>query len=199
MTPEFLLRELKGAQAKEVDCTFCWLERYSVQRYLTGVANDGVNNVPLRLKLAERGGYCPAHCAEFADIANPLSGAILLEAFLKRRLSRAAAGKRPRSPDCEACDVARSTERSFSKSVRQHRRSAELQTLLLELPLCLHHLERVSRQVPALRKPLSARHDDLRRDLAELIRKHDYRFSDESVSENEKKSIQRALELFGRR
>ena len=197
MTPSYLIREFEDANAKS-GCSLCWLETRQVTRYLTGVANDGVNNIPLRQKLAERGGYCPPHCAQFADIANPLSAAVLLEAFLKQRLTNAEKGNRPTKIQCEACEVAGKANRTFVKSIRQHRKSDEVQQKLLKAELCLTHLELISRNLPeAVRQQLVAQHDDLRENLAELIRKHDYRFSDETLTGEEKRGVAGALELLG--
>ena len=198
MTPDYLLRELTAANDKAEGCSLCWLERRQVTRYLTGVANDGVNNVPLRQKLAERGGYCAPHCRNFAEIANPLSGAILLEAFLSLRLKRSHQGKRPVKLRCEACEAAEKTRETFRKNIKQHRKSEEVQGALVEADLCLTHLELACQVLPeAARTRLVAQHDGLKKNLAELIRKHDYRFTDETITEEEKKSIAGALELFG--
>lgn len=199
MTPHFLLNELQEAAAKAEGCLFCWLESHQVDRYLTGVANDGVNNIPLRQKLAARGGYCAFHCARFAELASPLPTAILLESFLKQRLTNAEKGKRPTKINCEACEVAQKTQQTFAKNVRQHRKSPEIQELLLQTGFCLDHLELVCQQLPdTVRQGLISKHDDLRRNLAELIRKHDYRFTDETISEAEKGSLPDALALFDR-
>lgn len=186
------------AQAAEVTdgCLLCWLEGYQVERYLTGVASDGVNNIPLRLKLARRGGYCAPHTRAFARIANPLSGAILLESFLKQRLTSAGAGNRPTRLDCEACEIATKARRNLAKNIKRHRSNAALQTRLGEARLCLEHIELACRALPlAARQAIIQRHDALRGHLAEVIRKHDYRVT-EAMTEDEKQSIARALELF---
>jgi len=199
MTPHFLLNELQEAAAKAEGCLFCWLESYQVDRYLTGVANDGVNNIPLRQKLAARGGYCAFHCARFSELASPLPTAILLESFLKQRLNNAGRGKRPTKINCEACEIAQKTQKTFAKNLRQHRRSAEIQSVILNADFCLDHLELVCQQLPeSVRQGLIAKHVDLRRNLAELIRKHDYRFTDETITNEEKNSLPRVLGLFNR-
>ncbi len=200
MTPSYLLHDLEGASEKTQDCILCFLERRQVARYLTGVANDGVNNVPLRQKLALRGGYCAAHSAEFAALASPLSAAILLNAFITDRLKRAANGKRPVPLRCEACEVGVKTRQSYVKSVGKNGKSPEVQKILLDGNLCLDHLELLCRRLPAgLRSALVAQRDDLLQHMAELIRKYDYRFQDETITEAEKRSIKAALSLLGSR
>ncbi len=197
MREGYLLNELGEARREAQGCTFCWLEAVQASRYLEGVANDGVNDVPLRRKLAAQGGYCPAHAAEFARLASPLPTAILLGAFLEDRLARVQAGRRPQSVQCEACRVAIKTRESFAGSVGQHRRSAALGQVLKEADLCLPHLETLAPQLPAeLRDEIVKQHDHLRHDLAEIIRKHDYRFR-EALSDGEKGSLKKVLELLG--
>ena len=178
-------------------CALCWLESRQVSRYLQGVANDGVNNIPLRLKLEKRGGYCGAHLAQFVGLASPLSSAILVDAFLKLRLRNAAAGKKPITPDCEACEVKLKTRRSLAKNIKRRKREDELLKRVQTARLCLEHLELACRELPSnSRDILVAKHDGLLEHLSEVIRKHDYRFSDETMSEEETGSIKKGLEFY---
>jgi hypothetical protein len=195
--PKALLHQLEQANQQE-GCLLCVLERQQIERYLEGVANDGVNNIPLRKKLLQRGGYCAAHSAVFAALASPLSAAILLESFVVQRLDNAAAGKRPLQVNCEACEVGQNARASFARSIQRHRKSSELQEQLLKSELCLSHLELVCQAMPEpLRTQLVARHATLRQNLQELIRKYDYRFSHEKISEEEIGSIKAVVRLLG--
>ena len=178
-------------------CALCWLESRQVSRYLQGVANDGVNNIPLRLKLEKRGGYCGEHLSQFVDLASPLPSAILIDAFLKMRLRNAAAGKKPITPDCEACEVKAKTRRSLAKNIKRRKREAEVLERLQTAQLCLEHLELACRELPeTARAPLVAHHDELLGHLSEVIRKHDYRFSDEVMTDEEKGSIREGLRFY---
>ena len=195
------LQRLQDAQAyvhaHHENCVFCYLEQSQVTRYLTGVANDGVNNIPLRVRLQKRGGYCATHNQQFATVANVLSSAILFDAFTTMHLERAAAGKRPLRVDCEACEVKTTTRTNFMTSLKAYRKSNDVQAFIQNTPLCLTHVTLVCRYMPpAVRQTIIARHAPLRRDLQELIRKHDYRFSDETISEKEAQSVKHILEFF---
>jgi hypothetical protein len=196
--PQFLLHQLRQGHTENANCALCGLEEVQVRRYLEGVGNDGVNNIPLRQRLARLGGYCPAHCEQFSRLTHLLSVAILLEDFVKARLERARAGKRPIPIRCEACDVALKARAAFQDAVRRHRRTDLLHETLLAMPLCLTHLEIVCRFVPPeVRVQLVARHDALLKDLAEVVRKHDYRFTHEPMSPQETGSVPAALRLLG--
>ena len=148
MTPSYLLHDFKEAEERTEGCILCFLERRQVMRYLGGVASDGVNNIPLRQKLAARGGYCAAHSADFAALASPLSAAILLESFLQERLERAGQGKRPVTLRCEACEVGATARQTYAKTIRRNHSSPDVQTVLLNGKLCLDHLELLCRFLP---------------------------------------------------
>ncbi len=192
------MHQLELGRELSDSCVLCGLEHYQAKRYLEGVANDGVNNIPLRQRLMRLGGYCPRHCLVFDELTHLLSSAILFDDFLKTRLARAAAGKRPLNLQCEACAVEQKTRDALMQSIKRYRQDAALQEFLLTAPLCLSHIEQLSRQLPeAVRKQLIAKHDGLLSRLAELIRKHDYRFSDENMTPEEIKSVRQALTLLG--
>lgn len=195
--PQFLLRQLQEGHTENTTCALCGLEEMQVRRYLEGVGNDGVNNIPLRQRLTRLGGYCPAHCEQFSRLTHVLSVAILLEDFVKARLERARAGKRPIPIRCEACDVAKRARSAVQDALKRHRKVELLHNRLLAIPLCLSHLEIVCRLAPPeVRQQLVARHDPLLNDLAEVIRKHDYRFTHEAISPQESASVQTALRLL---
>ena len=198
MTPNYLLHDLEDASKQTEGCILCFLERRQVSRYLEGVAADGVNNIPLRQKLSSRGGYCAPHSAAFAALASPLSAAILLESFVTLRLGRAAQGKRPVPLRCEACEVGVKTRQSYVKSVARNRAAPELHKVLLAGNLCLDHLELLCKNLSAeVRNALVAQNDGLLQNLAELVRKYDYRFQNETITDEEKRSIKTALRLLG--
>ena len=195
---ETLLRQLQQAQTQQGGCAYCALEHYQVSRYLMGVANDGVNNIPLRQRLQQQGGYCLRHCQAFNVHSHVLSSAILLDAFVSSRLARVEAGKRPQVIACEACSIEDSTRKLIRDTLGRYRNDSQVQQLLQDFPPCLPHLESFAPKLPApLRQTLVAQHQPLRHNLAELIRKHDYRFQQESISDAERGSIQAALRVLG--
>ena len=191
---DWLLRQLEtGLETSE--CALCGLEQRASRRYLEGVANDGVNNIPLRGRLARKGGFCGRHCEVFAEEAHLLSSAILFEDFLERRLGNAAAGRTTRIT-CEACGAEEDMRRTVKASLKRDRKDGELHQALENAPLCLEHLEFVCAALPKeVRTRLIDKHRDLRFRLAEVIRKHDYRFSG-SVTQDEARSVRETLALF---
>ena len=193
-----LIYDLETAVAQGERCALCWLEQRQVSRYLEGVSNDGVNNIPLRLRLAKRGGYCAEHSQQFADLAHALSSAILLESFLKQKLENAMAGKRPIRVDCEACEIKADNRKSYAQSLQRLNKKPEIQDLLLRARLCASHVEIASHRAPPFfAAELVSAHDELMHKLSEFVRKYDYRVAGKELhTEEEKQSIKHALKLL---
>ena len=190
-----LLHSLQNLKA--TGCLFCAYERHQARRYLEGIANDGINDPPLRIRLRNKGGFCGRHTEEFVEEARVLSSAILLEAMLSHRLERSRFGKRPIVVDCEACEIERKTRDNLAKSIRRSREDRAFLDYLFQSELCVGHLELVCHQLPEpSRYHFVDKHFQLLQNLAEVIRKHDYRFVSEGISEEETKSIERALQLL---
>jgi hypothetical protein len=190
-----LLHSLQDLTA--TGCLFCVYEQYQARRYLEGIANDGINDPPLRIRLRNKGGFCERHTGEFVEEARVLSSAILLEAMLSYRLERARFGKRPVVVNCEACEVEMKTRDNLAKSIRRSRDDTTLLDHLFQAELCVGHLELVCHQLPeSLRHRFVNKHYQLLQNLAEVIRKHDYRFVSEGISEEETQSIKEALNLL---
>lgn len=190
-----LLHSLQDLNA--TGCLFCAYERHQARRYLLGIANDGINDPPLRIRLRNKGGFCERHTEEFVEEARVLSSAILLEAMLLYRLERSRSGKRPVVVDCEACEVERKTRDNLAKSVRRGREDKAFLDYLLQTKLCVGHLELVCHQLPEhARHPFVDKHYQLMQNLAEVIRKHDYRFVSEGINDEETQSIKEALDLL---
>jgi hypothetical protein len=186
------LQDLKAA-----GCLFCTYERQQARRYLEGIANDGINDPPLRIRLRNKGGFCGRHTEEFVEEARVLSSAILLNAMLSYRLERARFGKRPVVVDCEACEIEKKTRDNLAKTVKRSRDDNVLLDYLFQSELCVGHLELICHQLSEpSRYRFVDKHYQLLQNLAEVIRKHDYRFVSEGISEEETKSIKQALHLL---
>ena len=66
---------------KSSGCHLCGYEQFQAQRFLEGIANDGVNDPPLRHRLRNKGGFCARHINVFVNQARILSSAILTRGF----------------------------------------------------------------------------------------------------------------------
>jgi hypothetical protein len=190
-----LLHSLQDLNA--TGCLLCTYERHQARRYLLGIANDGINDPPLRIRLRNKGGFCGRHTEEFIEQARVLSSAILLEAMLSHRLERARFGKRPVTVKCEACEVELKTRDNVAKSIKRSRDDVALLEFLFQGEVCVGHLELICQQLPEpSRHRFIDKHFQLMQNLSEVIRKHDYRFVSEGINEEETQSIKQALNLL---
>lgn len=164
------------------------------QRYLRGIAQDGVNDIPLRQRLRRAGGYCQRHGLMFAEDSLLLPAAILLQDILQTRLERIARGdKRPIV--CEVCQLEQTYAKQVIRFVKRKRRSADIHARVLALPWCLTHLEALAHVLPKpVRAQLVDRFAATNTHLSEVIRKHDYRFVNETISKQERDSVRVVLE-----
>lgn len=163
-------------------------------RYLRGIAQDGVNDIPLRQRLRRAGGYCQRHAVMFAENSLLLPTAILLQDLLQTRLARIANGEK-RPIVCKACQVEAAYAKQIIRFVKRHRKKLEVQAQILALPWCFAHLEALAHVLPTpMRTQLVDRFAETDAQLGEVIRKHDYRFTDETISEQERDSMRVVLE-----
>jgi hypothetical protein len=190
-----LLHSLKDLNA--TGCLLCAYECHQARRYLLGIANDGINDPPLRIRLRNKGGFCGRHTEEFVEEARVLSSAILLEAMLSHRLERVRFGKRPIVVKCEACEIELKTRDNLAKSIKRSREEKSFIDFLFQSEVCAGHLELVCQQLPEqARHRFVDKYSQLMQNLAEVIRKHDYRFVSEGIKEEETQSIKEALNLL---
>jgi hypothetical protein len=164
------------------------------QRYLRGIAQDGVNDIPLRQRLRRAGGYCQRHAVMFAENSLLLPTAILIQDILQTRLERIARGS-TRPIVCQACQVEEAYAKQIIQFVKRKRKNPEVQAQVLALPWCFAHLEALAQVLPkSVQTQLVDRFAEADAQLSEVIRKHDYRFTHETISEPERDSVRVVLE-----
>ncbi|MDF1522816.1 MAG: hypothetical protein P1P87_08360 [Trueperaceae bacterium] len=173
-------------------CAACERAAHAGRQYLRGVLGDGVNDVQVRAAWRRDGALCQAHWRVWRALESPpLPTAILLYDLLGAHLDAP-----PARPTCPACAVATGEAKRALRALARLRPAA----LDVALPagargfLCLEHLAGLP-QGPA-RERFTARLHELRDELAEAIRKSDYRFADEPKGP-EGDAWLRAIRVFG--
>ncbi|HEX9115578.1 MAG TPA: DUF6062 family protein, partial [Anaerolineae bacterium] len=200
-TPFFELRDALLAGG----CPLCRLGNRAASRYIESALYEGMTNPPLRLRLRAAQGFCRRHAWEmtrmrasvlgtaivYRDVVNDLIAALEDPAaapagFLRRREPQPL--PTPELP-CPACAVGDEEAGRAGEVLRQHLDDAEIAAAYRRSGgLCLPHLRDQlararGRQGATLRAWQLAAYQDLRGQLDELIRKHDYRFQDEPMGE----------------
>jgi hypothetical protein len=163
-------------------CALCRLSQRAVERYLKGMLYENVNDVTVQEKLKATQGFCPAHSELLLRQRNSLGTAILY-------LSKQGVREEKRIPTarapCPACEQRDDAALRYLKPLRNLHTEDELAaTFTAGSGFCLPHLRQVTARLrgEALERLLhyqQERWEELRAELAEIVRKNDYRFQGE--------------------
>ena len=173
-------------------CAVCERSAHAGRQYLRGVLGDGVNDVKVRAAWRRDGALCATHWRVWRALESPpLPTAILLYDLLGAHLDAP-----PARPACPACAVA------TVEAKRTVRALARLRPVALDAALagdargflCLEHLSELPQGTA--RGLFTERLRSLRVELAEAIRKADYRFADEPAGP-EADAWLRAIRAYG--
>lgn len=184
-------------------CGICRLERQTVARYITSLCDEQVNDPPLRLRLRQSLGFCRPHAAEFETRAHRLAVAIIYDDLLLRAQREVGDWCRSRRPGswktpCPLCQEVERVEESSLRHLAAFIDDPELRGVLESCDgFCVTHIVALGRLLPSSARALflareQQRLQSLRDELAEVRRKHDYRYAGEPWGD-EKTSPTRAI------
>jgi hypothetical protein len=195
------------AACQQPGCPFCHVTRDIELHYIDHYLYAQVNDYKSRVRFRASVGFCPEH-AEMA--MDELSGkslglAILYEDLLRIAQENLEKGKNlsPAKGKCPACLVREDTNGYLLTDLNKHILLPELQAALKTSPgLCFSHFSRAFDHLRGEKRRLlvSAQLqiiESLRAELAEYIRKNDYRFGSEEFGA-ERDSWRRAVALVAR-
>ncbi|MDR5694821.1 MAG: DUF6062 family protein [Armatimonadota bacterium] len=205
-------------------CPICWLANRAAQRFLDGFLYERVNDPGARKEFLTSRGFCLHHAWALQQFYDAFGVAIvyrhLLQELLQelrlfaertpisgfRRDARESAA-RLRSAllpkrACPACEVARSTEETALAALLERLNDLEVQERLSTTSwLCLPHFQMgvaIAREATQIRRLAQIQVEVLQNivgSLGEFIRKHDYRFSHEPITEEEATSWAQAIQM----
>ena len=214
---DVLYHELLDALAAD-GCAICRLARKASDSYINALLYEGVVDVDLRQKLRDARGPCYVHAWRMAsrrgavlgtaivyrDVINTL--AKVLEAPEKRLLlggKGSLAQRLAATGPCPACSLEEDAVRRAIKTLLKHVSDANIaESYVAAGGLCLPHFTETLVQAGAHASGTASRSLSdwqatalrrLRDELDELIRKHDYRFSGEAITEQEAVAWTRAV------
>ena len=184
-------------------CPLCRVEHDAVLRYISGIFYEQVTDYNLRDRLRDSLGFCREHAYFAVDElpGNALGIAIIYQdliKFAKHHLDDPRSGSSPkrRCPACEQRDL--NMMRTLSDLAKHIEDPAMTNALKKSDGLCLFHMRHALKhtRVPSKRALLlSIEHEILGRlsqELAEFVRKNDYRFAKETFG-SERDSWRRAV------
>jgi hypothetical protein len=197
-------------------CAVCRLTAGSVHEYLGSLVYEYVNDLPTHLAVRAARGFCPTHAWHIQEQINAsaLGIAVLYEGLLRnllkdmgdvtpdsgrRQVAQAADALKPKGL-CPACAHRDTVEDHLLRNLLEYLKRGDFaEAFRASAGLCLPHL-RLALDVKghaAAKAPLLAIQQaiwaQLQGDLAEYIRKNDYRFTAEPMGD-EGTSSRRAIE-----
>jgi len=199
-------------------CPICRIGGDSARRFLWGYLYERVNDPGSRSELVAARGFCASHAWALVALRDTMGVAILYRHLLQdlahgirraaatrprraRSRTRLRAALRPRG-ECPACLHVRTMEGSALHALLPRLERPDVwERLCGPSALCLPHFldavavadERTAARV--IEAELAAL-DGIVHHLDELVRKYDYRFSDEPITPEEAASWTRAIELL---
>jgi hypothetical protein len=197
-------------------CPVCRLTAESVHNYLGSLMYEYVNEPPTHMAVRAARGFCPSHAWHIQEQINAsaLGIAVLYEGLVRnllkdmgqitptsgRRQIAQAAGALEASGPCPACTHRGIVEEHVIRNLLEGLANADFASALRHSSgICLHHLRQAlgSGGQTAAKALLTSIQQEiwaqLQRDLAEYIRKNDYRFANEPMGA-EGTSPRRAIE-----
>ena len=221
-TESFYYQELREMLQKP-GCPVCHVGRKVARGQIDALLYDSVTDKDGREKLAESMGFCGAHSRDLLTFPGERLGATIIEwavlreaqrrlqrstpaaaPGLRQRLRGQAAGESP-LPPAGPCPVCRNQAELEARSLRElmeHLVGDLDQPLKAAGGLCWPHLDQAMRAAsdPRLHSTLVSLHSDVWQGLidqmGEFIRKRDYRFSGETITDEETAATEKAIKVL---
>ncbi len=218
--PNATLEDLTAILQTKEGCPICHYGRMSGRRYLDGVMYESVNDFGLRQKLVDNMGFCAFHSQEMLTFPGAKLGAAIIEqAMLKEAVRRMEETAQTRSglfsrgsknafefaaPDrntCPACLHEQGSEKRAIEELIAHWDNSWATHLEKSGGLCFNHLTQALKLAPKdVARTMKAVHKRLWQEmiaqLDEFIRKQDYRFRDEIISQEEAIASRRTIAIL---
>lgn len=196
--PEMALEEA----LQRGECALCWLAQQRLIRRVDSLLNEHLQDPQWRQSLREGDGFCPSHAHLLLRRGYVLSLSLIAEDVLSA-VPMLVTQRKPKAWRCQLCEAQAQELAQFAERLAQLLSTAEWRARYAQSNgLCLPHLQMVLRYAQGevrqwLVEDETQRWQHLRRQLQEVVRKHDYRFQLEPWG-NETGSWRRAFhKLYG--
>jgi len=194
-------------------CPVCNLIQRAGARYIEGIFNESMLDPGVRQKLVDSQGFCYEHTWQSINLklSDALGHAILYQDLVRDAMRKITENEANGSSQlvnaltpgstCPACRVEDATlERVIDCMVPVLRDQDFIAEFNQSTGLCIPHLKRILPKLDGNRRGVVLLHQNdclekLRGELAEFIRKSDYRFRDEVIG-NEGDSYKRAADMI---
>ena len=194
-------------------CPVCTLVQRAGARYIEGIFNESMLDPGIRQKLVNSHGFCHEHTWQSINLklSDALGHAILYQDLVKDAIhkieeiehntgSQLAHNLEPVTA-CPACLIEEAALERILDTLAPALSNQDFVTEFMESNgLCLPHLQRLlprleGKQRASVLSLQLSRLESLKSELAEFIRKNDYRFRDEAIGK-ESDSYKRAADMI---
>jgi len=168
-------------------CPVCALMEKSVRKWMEWFIYERVSDPKTRFKLRDSRGFCPDHARLMLDLGSPLPVAIVYSDLIRLIVgdlqSKWPAPKR--KAECPGCIEGSTFEGVYLSAIADNFADPEMRTRVLGgRDLCLPHIVMLLKRLrgrdrSALLDAVLSHLSDLDAELAEIIRKSDYRVKEE--------------------
>lgn len=218
--PSYYYQELQE-MLQQPGCPICHVGRKVARGQLDALLYDSVTDKESREKLASSMGFCSAHSRELLSFPGERLGATIIEWALLREAQRRLKASAPSAGSswrkrllgqdsaaaaaadpCPVCTHQAEIEARSLRELLEHLVGDLERPLAAAGGLCWPHLELAMRSASdaSVHRALVSLHDQVWQGLidqmAEFIRKRDYRFSQETISDEESAAVERSIETL---
>jgi hypothetical protein len=195
VTDNFYLdsHKLREALREAKQCPICQIVEDALRWHLESFVTEHVNDVKIRALWREAGGLCPQHTSLLEKIGPPLPRAILYLDLIGS-LTPPERRRQRKARSCPICQQVSQIEAGYLGLLAEGLARGAFQELLAESEaFCLPHWKKflaLSKPGPAqiVQQAQLKKIASLTGDLAEFIRKNDWRYQDETVLPQEGES-----------
>ncbi len=168
-------------------CPVCGLVAKSARKWMEWFIYERVSDPKTRFRLRDSRGFCPEHARLMLDLGNPLPVAIVYSDLI-RLVTGDLQSKWPaprKKAECPACAEASEFERVYLSAIADNFEDPEMRKGVLEGgSICLPHVIKLLKRLRGrarseLLDAVLSHLSDLDAELAEIIRKSDYRVREE--------------------
>ncbi len=188
---------------EEDDCPICIMLKRWREAFIETFFYECVNDRTMRKRIRETGGFCKVHAKAMLDEGDPLGHSVIYTALIDEYLKNPNAKKKK---GCLLCDLEDEQEIITLKAFLDFfRESEEFVKEFSNKGICvcrphLLKLKELTKKDKVLIKKLdSVQETNLKvakESIDEIIRKHDYRYKNEQLTETENKAWKRAVKIM---
>ena len=187
---------------KKDDCPVCLIMDEWLDNFLEEFLYECVNDRSMRRRIMETGGFCPKHAKAMMGKGDPLGHSIIYTVLIDDYIKNPDAKKKE---GCLVCDLEIDAERrSLNAFLNFFGESEEFSNAFRETKTCicrphLKKMKKLTRNKDLIKKLSDVQNENLTHAkgcLDEIIRKHDYHYTDEQLTDEERLAWQRAVKLM---